>query len=269
MFSEDPSCDSTRRFEARAGKWREVWGSGRGPLARLAPETRILAGATLLSACLIAPATTLTGFALIVAGVAAWTAACLPPPRLAKGAVFFRLVLFLPYFLLIPILPREAAEAAPGPLGPLAVPWSILVHGLSGMLVSVWTAAVLAPSDLREGLARLPVPRIVSAIALQIVHQTGALFDEAGRVASAIAVRGASGRAFAAWRILWSLPRVWLPRILGRGERVANAMEVRGFGAESLRPLQAIRLGFGDYLALILSFAFLGLALGGRVWGMP
>ncbi len=126
-------------------------------------------------------------------------------------------------------MPLDGASAAAGWEHGFAVSANLLVRGVSGVLISMATVASVSVSDLREGLTRLPLPGIVSAIVVQIVHQTASLFYETKRVASAMAVRGASGGGKAAWQVLWSLPRVWLPRIVDRADRVADAMELRGY----------------------------------------
>jgi energy-coupling factor transporter transmembrane protein EcfT len=121
---------------------------------------------------------------------------------------------------------------------------------------------------LREGLTQLPLPGIVSAIVVQIVHQTASLFYETKRVASAMAVRGASGGGRAAWQVLWSLPRVWLPRIVDRADRVADAMELRGYCDGETRTLRSRRMRAADWAALALALAVLGLAVLIRVRGV-
>ena len=137
------------------------------------------------------------------------------------------------------------------------------------MLVSVATVASLTASDLREALVRLPVPSIVSAILLQIVHQTATLFYETERVASAMAVRGASSGGTTAWRVLASLPKVWLPRVLVRAERVAAAMELRGYCDADLPSFRQHKSRPADAGVLVLSIAVLALAITLRVWGVP
>jgi energy-coupling factor transporter transmembrane protein EcfT len=136
------------------------------------------------------------------------------------------------------------------------------------MLVSIGTVASLSASDLREGLLRLPVPRVVSAILLQIVHQAATLFYETRRVASAVAVRGASNARVTGWRVLSSLPRVWLPRIIVRAERVAAAMELRGYCDGDLRSFRQHRMGLADGAALVLAIGVLGLSVMARIRGI-
>jgi energy-coupling factor transporter transmembrane protein EcfT len=236
----------------------DVFGCARGHVSRLAPHARLLAGAAAFAACMIAPAASASGSLFIAAVVAVWLTVCHPPLRVVCTTAALGLVLFLPYFLLLPLLPDAPSDFS-GDFGPaLAVPWSVLVCGMSGMLVSAATATSLSTGDLREALVRLPVPRVLSAILLQIVHQTAALFYETRRVAAAMAVRGASSGILGGLRVLVSLPRVWLPRVADRAERVACAMELRGFCDEELRPLRHERLGLADAAALIAAATVLG-----------
>jgi len=238
--------------------WHDLWGSARGPVARLAPQTRILAGSAVFAACMIAPVA--TGRGALLAGLisVAWLAACRPPRRVVRSAILLGIVLFAPYLALTPLVERGPGE---GPLAGLAVTWSLVARGACGLLVSTVAASTLSASDLREGLLRLPVPRAVSLILLQIVTQTVSLGAETRRIAAAMAVRGASRRGRTAWRVLSSLPQVWIPRIVERADRVAAAMELRGYCMESFG---AARPGARDALAMVLVALALGAAILGR-----
>ncbi len=248
--------------------WHKIWGCARGPVTGLAPHTRIVTGATMFAACMVTPADTVIGSFLVMGIAVAWTIACRPPLNVVGATLFFGLALFLPYFLLVPLIPVDSSLASEHWQRAFVVPWSVLLRGLSGMLISIGTAAALSASDLREGLVRLPVPTVVTAILLQIVHQTATLFYETRRVASAVAVRGASTGGVAVWRVLFSLPRVWLPRIIVRAERVAAAMELRGYCDGDLRPFQRVTMGVADGVALVLAVGVLGLAATIRLWSI-
>jgi energy-coupling factor transporter transmembrane protein EcfT len=245
----------------------EIWGCGHGPVSRLAPQTRILAGAALFAACMVAPVPSRCGLALLAAAAVGWLAACRTPLRIVRSAVLLGLALFLPYFLLVPVIAGEPSTGTLG--GALRVPSGVVAHGLAGMLVSIATVTALSASDLREGLLRLPVPTLVSAILLQIVNQTAALGYETRRIASAMAVRGASGKGVAALRVLVSLPQVWLPRVLVRAERVASAMDVRGYCEQGLPSFGAGRMGGRDAIALAAGVAALAMSIVARVRGLP
>ena len=73
-------------------------------------------------------------------------------------------------------------------------------------------------------------------------------------------MRGASGRKQAALRVLMSLPRVWLPRIIGRADRIAAAMEMRGYAEADLRIFGQTALGLADFVAIVAVLGVLALA---------
>jgi energy-coupling factor transporter transmembrane protein EcfT len=248
--------------------WHDLWGCGRGPVIRLVPQTRILLGGAAFATCMIAPATTVAGGLLFAGTVAVWLIASRPPMKTVFGFALLGLLLFVPTFLLLPLLPFDGVSAANGWRHAFVVSADILMRGMSGVLISMATVASVTVSDLREGLTQLPLPGIVSAIVVQIVHQTASLFYETKRVASAMAVRGASGGGRAAWQVLWSLPRVWLPRIVDRADRVADAMELRGYCDGETRTLRSRRMRAADWAALALALAVLGLAVLIRVRGV-
>jgi energy-coupling factor transporter transmembrane protein EcfT len=242
--------------------WHDIWGSGRGPAARLAPQTRILAGAALFAACLTAPAGTVLGVAFIAATALGWIGACGIPRREVRSFALLGLAMFAPYFLLIPLL-MDGPDAAGGAAAirrALSAPWDVFVHGMAGGLIATATVAVLSASDLRRGLLAFPIPRVLSAVLIQIVHQTAELLAETRRVVAAMAVRGASGSGRAALRAMWSLPRVWLPRIIERADRVAAAMEFRGYAEADLRIFGRETPGAIDACAVALAAAVLTLA---------
>ena len=247
----------------------DLWGCARGPVMRAAPETRLVAGAVVFAGCMVSSGATVIGSLSAGCIAAAWVVACRPPWRVVRATILLGLALLLPYFLLLPLLPEPAGETAESWRGALVVPWTILVRGLSSMVVCVATVTALSASDLREALLRLPVPSVVSAILLQIIHQTGTLFYETRRVAAAMAVRGASSGGLTAWRVLFSLPQVWLPRIIVRAERVGAAMELRGYGDGPPPTFDRAPHGLADVTAIGTTAGALALAICLRIWGSP
>jgi len=245
----------------------ELWGCGRGPVRRAAPPTRLLAGIATFGGCMISSGATVTGSlcAASIAGV--WVLGCRPPGRVLRASLLFGLALLLPYFLLLPLLPSPPGETAASWRAALAVPWALLLRGLTGMVVSMATVTVLTGSDLREALLRLPVPSLLSVILLQIVHQTASLLYETRRVAAAMAVRGASSGGLAAWRVLFALPQVWLPRVILRAERVGAAMELRGYCDGHWPSFTRTALGRSDVAVLGAAAGAVGLAVFVRLWG--
>lgn len=242
----------------------DLWGCGCGPVARLAPETRILTGAMAFGSCMAAPVAHCGGLALIAVVAVAWTLACWPPRRVIGGVILLGALLLAPYFLLSPWMGNGAEDRSCH--GSLAIAAGFACRGLSGMLISAATVMTLTMSDLREGLMRLPLPGIVSAILVQIVHQTAALGYETRRVAAAMSVRGASGGGLAAWRVLASLPQVWLPRLIVRAERVAEAMEVRGYCDQEQGAFEKRKVRIPDALGLVAAACSFALALALRFW---
>lgn len=233
----------------------ELWGSGRGPLSRIAPQTRLMGGALVFGACALCPASSGAGVVLMISSSLLWIAGCRPPLRAIGAVVLLGVAMLWPYFLLTPWMgqPGEARSWAAA----LQVPVGLAAHGLAGMLVTLGTVSVLSASDLREGLMRLPIPAMVSAILLQIVLQTATLSHETRRIAAAMSVRGASGGGLAALRVVASLPQVWLPRVLLRAERVADAMELRGYTDQDRLPFRSSAYGARDAVVLLLAIAML------------
>ncbi len=247
----------------------DLWGCGRGPVTRAAPQTRLLAGAATFASCMVSTGATLSGSLCAGLICACWLWACRPPWRVVRTSLLLGLTLFLPYFLLLPLLADAPLANPESWRRALVVPWTIVLRGLCGMLVCTAAVTSVSASDLREALLRLPVPSIVSAILLQIVHQTATLFSETKQVASAMAVRGASSGGLAAWRVLFSLPQVWLPRVIVRAERVADAMELRGYC--DLHPVASdgALMGTADFTTLGATLVALGIATTFRVLGAP
>ncbi len=245
--------------------WHDIWGSARGPVRRLAPQTRIVCGVCAFTACLVAPASTVPGTgAIIVCGVL-WVALCRPRLKIVGAAFAFGLVVLLPYFLLAPIIRYQ--EPSRGWSDALAGPWAVVLHGIATMQVTIATVTTLTASDLRRGLIRLPVPRIMTAVLLQIVQQTYTILYETRRIAAAIAVRGGSVGFRTGLRVVMSLPSVWLPRIIERAERVAAAMEVRGYCRRDLRAMGSVAASRIDAVAVGLSILGLAGVIALRLWG--
>jgi len=236
--------------------WHDAWGGARGVVMRLSPEARLLVACALVFACLVSPVATGVGSALSGAICGAWVLSCRPPWRVLSSALLLGMTLFAPIFLLTPWL-----EPGVGSLGRATAPWTILLRGSSCLVVSLTAASTLAASDLREALLRLPAPAMVTAIVIQIVHQVPILVDETRRIASAMAVRAATGRGMPSWRAARALPLVWLPRVLERADRVATAMALRGYCESSGSFRQQGRLALRDGVGLALATLVLASAV--------
>lgn len=230
----------------------DLWGSARGPLKRLSPLTRALVGLTMLAACLLAPMPSTAAVPVVLTALA-WVGAARLPRRVLGAALAVACVSVGPYALL-------ALGFDDG-----AVAVRIAVRGTACLLVSIATAASLTMPELHVVAARL-LPQPVAAILMQVVHQTATLAGETMRIVAAVRMRAAAGDTRAAWLVLASLPRVWLPRVLLRAERVAMAMELRGFhggapspGPTRLRGIDGLVLA-GSTAVLAVSVVLRGLA---------
>jgi energy-coupling factor transporter transmembrane protein EcfT len=240
--------------------WNEWWGCAHGVVRRLTPQTRILCGFLLLAGSLGVPTDRGGGLALLAIGLGIWLWGCgLPISSLGK-LVGIGMALHLPSFLLVPFISAPETEGAFFPATEFRVPWNLFIRGMSGMLFSISTTATLALWEFREGVIRLPVPRPVAVILIQICQHIDALVRESSQMAAAIAVRGALAGGFSLRRLLCAIPQVWLPRVLRRADRVANVMDFREYGDMPLGSLMAFPLSWRDYAALSGGVLFVGLA---------
>lgn len=243
----------------------EAWGGGSGRVQALVPSARLVCGACALASCAVVPLNKSFGVALFLCVLVAWTIFCgLPLQRLA-GLLRFSVFLFMPLFLLVPFSWVQRGGDVFSKV--LCV---TLVIGLRGTACIVVCAATMSSVELAEfgqGLAGLRLPRVVTALVVQIAHQTALLADEVQRLVSALRVRGvASASMVARLRCLFALPVIWLLRMLQRAERVSAAMEMRGFKG----PLCVDRDYFSAHdvcamtVALVLFMAVVFVSLGVR-----
>ena len=247
------------------GPDHQVWGSAHGPIRRLSPNARLTSGAAVFAVCLISPATGRLGLGAVAITLAVWTGLVRPPLRIAGATLVLGLTLFLPYYLLTPLI--ETETIARGEWQALRVPTLIAFKGMSAMLSAVFTLTAVSMNGLRRGIGRMPLPAIVKAITIQIVHQSATLYSETTRIAHAMAVRGGTSGYRTAFGLIVSLPRVWLPRIVDRAERVGDAMTVRGFGAKDNLPNHDRRPALKDRLVVAVFLGWLVAVIAFRIWG--
>ena len=242
------------------------WGCARGPVMRLTPQVRIGIGAILLVSASAAPILDPAGFLVVGGATSSWLVLCWPPKRVSGLAAALALALFAPLLLLAPMTPAPAGATWAVRFAPLV---STCLHGVATLLVSFATVTSLSVPDLHRGLPRLPIPSVVTALILQMVYQSRALAEETRRVTAALAVRGATSRRGTGWQVARSLPSIWLPRVIQRAERVAAAMEVRGYAEHDPRAQPSEKLRTLDRVGLATAVAVLAVAVAARTWGMP
>jgi len=242
-----------------------LWGTSRGVVRSLAPEVRLLGALAALSTCLLADPASWPGLVLTAATVSIAWAAVRPPPRRMAAILLLATVMLVPFFLLAPwsegAIPRHVL---PG-VAAIVAPWRIVVTGLGVLAVCSTAASSLTRSDLREGLARLPVPRFLAAVVLQIVMQSDLLAQEAGRILLALRARGATHGLRNRVSVVLGLTRVWLPRLTFKADRVALAMVARDYPTRPIaleRHRRRIRDGVALASAAIWTAAALLLRIG-------
>ncbi|OGV68607.1 MAG: hypothetical protein A2283_12630 [Lentisphaerae bacterium RIFOXYA12_FULL_48_11] len=206
----------------------DFWGSGNVRMRRLAPSTRIACGAVIFASCLISPMHKPLDVFFIGGAIIGWVLLCGVPWKSIAGLSLYASLLFLPLFLLIPWMVTHPSTnnhwfaAARVPLG-------IGIRGTACIFICASTIAILDLAEFDMGLRNLPIPRAITMLISQIVHQTAMLTNESRRISFAVKVRGLPSGYMARLRILPALPTIWLLRIMNRAERIAAAMELRGF----------------------------------------
>jgi cobalt/nickel transport system permease protein len=245
-----------------------LWGTSRGVVRSLVPEVRLVGALAALTTCLLADPATWPGLLLIVATVSVAWIAVRPPLGRMTAILLLAAAMLTPFFLLSPwsggTVPRHIL---PG-VAPVVAPWRIVVTGLSVLAVSSTAASSVSRSDLREGLARLPVPRFLAAVVLQIVMQTDLLAQEAGRILLALQARGATHGFRYRVKVVLGLTRVWLPRLTFKADRVALAMIARNYPTRPVA-LEGHRRRVRDGLALAAAVAWTAAALLTRIGILP
>jgi energy-coupling factor transporter transmembrane protein EcfT len=166
-----------------------------------------------------------------------------------------------PVLVLTPLVDAGAGQASR-----LAVTFAIFAKGLSTMLVATVTASTLTLAGIHQGLATLPLPRLLIAVVVQVFMQAGMLARETARMARAIAVRRAAVGVRHAVTTLAGVSSGWTHRLLFKVERVAAAMELRGF--DGTDPPGGVPAGRArDAVALALAAAWTAGVIAVRLGG--
>jgi len=214
------------------GLWKRSPG-----LQSLAPATRLLLGAILLAGLLLTRPSTLASATWIAVSVAVWLALLRTPIRLLLGMAVWAVVLGSPLFLVAAVFADFNSGLPPPALATgLLQALEILLKGTAVTMAGLTTLSTVDAAQLQEGLTGLRLPRKVSVLITQILVQTGILIEETGSLIRAIRLRTPAGRLGLSWMLARGIPSIWLPRVMGRAERVAWAMTLRGFDGEIRTP---------------------------------
>ena len=241
-----------------------LWGHGRGPARRLAPVALLLCWLALLGTCVLARPSLPVELGLIAGACTAWLLACGPSRRVLVRALLLGLILFLPFFLLLPWTGQAAGQTELGPLmlrdDAWVAPLHVLVRGLACLLLGLGLVSTLDEAGFQEALSRLPLPRSLLVMIHQVFRSLEPLLTESVGMGRAVAVRSGRTGWRAGIRLARALPVVWLPRVLERADRVTRAMQVRGYCGELLES-RSRSWGVAAALALTLSLVFLALVV--------
>jgi hypothetical protein len=212
---------------------------------RISPGVRLTGGAVLLAGVLLSDAGSNAGIsAMIILVLASFLQNRVRPARVV-GIMTVGGLMYLPVILLASL--------------------PVAIKGFSSALVLLAATSGMTARDLHSVVIRLPVPAFVRLLLLQMLHQTEVLRRETLRVHQALIVRGGM-RGFRDTLVFArAIPMSWMPRMIFRAERVALAMDVRGYG--DVLP-SASRLSLSPLECFYLVWCFC-LALGGYLLSRP
>lgn len=237
----------------------DLWGTGSARMRRLAPSARLACGALVFATCLVSPVPSTPGILIGCGAVIGWVALCGLPRRRLLALGLYSMALFLPLFLLTPWL--EGTGPARGSQWWVAaeIPLAMSLRGTACVFVCAATMAVFDMADFGAALGAAPLPRILKQILMQIAHQTAMLTNESQRIAAAVKIRGLPLGMACKLRFLPAFPTIWLLRIMNRAERIAAAMDLRGF--ESFSRSSSAGISLMDGLAVTSALLVLGASI--------
>jgi len=241
------------------GGTSSLLGGGRGVLRRARPPVRVIWGLGSVGAVVISPGDfgSGLGFGLGVGLLALLL--MVPPRRVIIRALQFGLVLYLPLLLILLI--------ALGP-GGVIIGRALIIStkGALTLLIGLATLSTIGLAELQPAVAGLPLPRLVRLLVLQIIQQTGQLFDEVVWMRRAILLRSGLRSRRGGWvglRLLRGVPEYWIERVAGRAEGVGMAMELRAYQSAGADPLPSNhRWRPLDIAGVVSALVLLGVGVG-------
>ena len=215
------------------------WGCGNGYLKSLQPHIRIISGLLIGCACLLVPLKTVGGMVFLILSSLCWVMFAAMPRKMIVRCAVASIILFFPFLLLSPWMTVDSLIASPM-VARTTQAAGIALRSTCMLFIAASTIASLTMYDVHCGLVRMPVPRSLVVLIVQLINQTMLLAEETTRIISVLRLRSASG--VHGIRVLFSFPVVWMVRMLFRAERTASAMAVRGYGIEMVAKGETIRL---------------------------
>jgi cobalt/nickel transport system permease protein len=249
----------------------QQFGSGNGLLARLSPQARLLCSMLVLVTALTSLLDPLAGIFFTLCVSAVFLLICGVPLRHLMRASIAVVSMSAPVLCYVIIASSDAFTFSPETSLTVdaAMQQHVVIVALKGMscaLIVVGALSTVSFSELYDSLARIPLPRIVLLLMLQILHQTKLLLDETARISDAFAIRGATSGMKAPVLVLRYFPQTWLPRIVAKSERVANAMELRGYGT-AVPQFERSPMFLHDWLALCIAALIVSVVIANRLLG--
>lgn len=195
------------------------------------PMAAVVSALALMSACLVIPVDA-PGVEAFLAGPVVMAIAVFRP----RARAFFRL-LGLTLAVYAPML--------------VVLPHTVVERGAALAMTGVVSLGMMGYPALHDVVNHLPLPATLKLVLLQILHQASVLMRETTKVRRAMSVRGAALKGIHGWQFLHALPRVWIPRVIFKADRVAHALEVRGYAAPVPAP-RAVPWQVSDRVRLLL-----------------
>ncbi len=233
-----------------------LWSNAEPGSYFLSPFSRLTAGAFLLASIIWCSSESPASIAAVGAVFVVWIGLSRVSWRRFGSLLTYSLAVFTPLLLLAPWM--DAGTGTQGPVLPETagtLVW-IILRATAGVLVVGATLSTVTRSQLCDFIERLPLPRLVRLILVQIVHQTDTLLRETRRLTAAFQLRQGRGSWRRSVSLIGALTSVWLPRILFKADRVASAMELRGYAVRPLHP-ERLSLRTRDVLCMAASFFLL------------
>ena len=203
------------------------------------PLAGILSGCALILACLVLPVSRLVGSLSLIAPVAFAFLLFRPSPLAFLRLLGLTLTIYIPMLL---VLPRP-----------------IVAQGAATAMTGVLSMGSLGYAGLYDVITHLPLPGMMKLLLLQTLHQASVLFRETAKIRQAMLVRGAVPKGLSGWQFLHALPRVWIPRVIFKADRVAHALELRGYGTP-VPPPRSRQWHCSDAVLLLVSAVVLAAA---------
>ncbi len=214
-----------------AGHAHALYVHEHSPVHRLSPEAKLVATFVFVTSVAITPRQAVWAFAvyaLVIVLVAAVS-------RLHARFVLLRLTVVLPFVLLAAMVPFVASGEQVEVLffsvsrEGLWGAWNIFAKAVLGASASIILAATTEVSAMLEGMGRLRVPPMITAIAGFMVRYLEVIVEELGRMRTAMTARAYQPRwIWDAGPIASSAGALFI-RSYERGERVYQSMLARGF----------------------------------------